>query len=136
MAQKSFSRIRRVVLLLLLSCTPSLVLGEVYILSYQSQVKNSQIIHQSLFASKAMMPHSMQIVETQTVFLTKECSVNNFFHCYESEILDFLLKFDVHIKSEDRIQKLIGRSFSELNIAPQYVEVEFNDTFVKISLLK
>ena len=83
-----------------------------------------------------MTPVKMKIVKEKTILLTKKCSQNKFFSCYEPEILDFLLQFDVHIKSMDKSEKLVETNFSELNISPQYIQVEFNDTFVKISLLK
>ena len=70
-----------------------------------------------------------------TIFLDKKCKKSDFFSCYESEVLEYLLKTDVYIKSSDVSEKLVARTFSELQIRPQYVQVEFNDTFVKISLL-
>lgn len=75
-------------------------------------------------------------INTITIYLDKECPKKDFFSCYESEILDYLLKTDVYIKSSDVSEKLVARTFSELQIKPQYVQVEFNDTFVKISLLQ
>ena len=70
-----------------------------------------------------------------TILLDKQCKKSDFFSCYESEVLEYLLKTDVYIKSSDVSEKLVARTFSELQIRPQYVQVEFNDTFVKISLL-
>ena len=71
----------------------------------------------------------------KTILLDKKCKKSDFFSCYESEILDYLIKTDVYIKSSDVSEKLVVHTFSELQIRPQYVQVEFNDTFVKISLL-
>ena len=135
MAPESISRIRRVVLLLL--CYSSLgYSSDIYILSYKTQVKNNQLIYQSLSASKAMMKVNKSMVKSTTILLNKQCLVKNFFHCYESEILEFLLKTDVYVQSIAKTQSLVATSFSELVIRPQYVQVEFNDTFVKMSLLK
>ncbi len=135
MAREPISRIRRVVLLLL--CFSSLGYSyDLYILSYKTQVKNNQLIYQSLLASKAMMQVDKSIVKSTTILLSKQCLVKNFFNCYESEILDFLLKTDVYVQSIAKTQSLVATSFSELVIRPQYVQVEFNDTFVKMSLLK
>lgn len=134
MAQNFISRFRRVVLTLTLA--PFFLLAsDVYILSYTSQVKNNQLIHQSLYASLAMTPVKKKVLQTYTISLDKECKQSDFFNCYESEVLDILLKSDVRIYAQALTQKLIAQSFSQLQIAPQYVEVEFNDTFVKISLL-
>ena len=71
-----------------------------------------------------------------TIVLDKKCKQKNFFICYETEVLEYLLKTDVHIQSIAKSEKLIAQTFSELQIPPQYVQVEFNDTFVKIALLK
>ena len=83
-----------------------------------------------------MMKVDKSIVKSTTILLSKQCLVKNFFHCYESEILEFLLKTDVYVQSIAKTQRLVATSFSELVIRPQYVQVEFNDTFVKMSLLK
>jgi hypothetical protein len=136
MAQNFISRFRRVVFFSLLLCSEYLLASEVFILSYQSQVKDSQLIYQSLFASKAMTPVHKKIVRETTILLTKKCPSHKFFSCYESEVLEFLLHGNVHIRSIDKSEKLVATNFTELNISPQYVQVEFNDTSVKISLLK
>lgn len=136
MARNFISRFRRVVYLLLSFGSVILFASDVYILSYKSQVKNSQIVHQSLYASLAMTEISKKPFNTTTILLDKRCHKIDFFSCYESRILDYLLKTDVYVKSIDKSQKLVATTFSELQIRPQYVQVEFNDTFVKISLLK
>jgi hypothetical protein len=74
--------------------------------------------------------------KTVTIALDKACKQRDFFRCYESEVLEILLKSEVRIQSIAKTEKLIAQSFSELQISPQYVQVEFNDTFVKMSLLK
>jgi len=136
MAQHVISRFCRLILCSLLLCSGPLLASEVYILSYKSQVKDSRLIYQSLYASKAMTPINKKIFKEKTIFLTKECSKNRFFICYEAEILEFLMQSDVYIKSIDKSEKLVATNFTELNISPKYIQVEFNDTFVKIALLK
>jgi len=134
MAQYFISCFCRVVLTLTLAPF-FLVASDVYILSYKSQVKNNQLIYQSLYASLAMTAVEKKILKTYIIVLDKECKQSAFFQCYESQILDILFKWDVHIHARALTKKLIAQSFSQLQIAPQYVQVEFNDTFVKISLL-
>ena len=136
MARNFISRFRRVVYFVLSLGSVTLFASDVYILSYKTQVKNSQILHQSLYASLAMTAISKKPYNSTTILLDKQCRKADFFSCYESRILDYLLKTDVYIKSIDKNQKLVATTFSELQIRPQYVQVEFNDTFVKISLLK
>ncbi len=137
MAQDFISRFCRVVFLILCLNGGVLFAKDIYILSYKSQIKNNQLIYQSLYASKAMTPITdMHSVKAKTVFLTKECSKPKFFECYETEILNFLLQGDVLIHGHDSSEKLRATTFAELNISPQYLQVEFNDTFVKITLLK
>jgi len=135
MARNFISRFRGVILFVLSTWSATLFASDIYILSFKTQVKNTQVIHQSLFASQAMTTTDKKPVNSTTIFLDKNCKKNDFFSCYESEVLDYLLKSDVYIKSSDVSEKLVARTFSELQIRPQYVQVEFNDTFVKISLL-
>ena len=136
MARNFISRIRRVALFVLSFWSVTLFASDIYILSLKTQVKDTQVIHQSLFASLAMTAIDKTPSRTTTIFLDKNCSEKDFFRCYESEVIDFLLTSDVYIRSFDRSEKLVATTFSELQIRPQYVQVEFNDTFVKMSLLK
>lgn len=135
MARNFISRFRRVVLSVLSTWSVTLFASDIYILSFKTQVKDTQVIYQSLFASLAMTATDKKPSNPTTIFLNKKCKKSHFFSCYESEILDYLYKTDVYIKSSDVSEKLVARTFSELQIRPQYVQVEFNDTFVKISLL-
>ncbi len=87
-------------------------------------------------ASKAMTKVDKTPQEPITIYLDKKCTKRSFFRCYETEILAFLYKSQVLIRSFDKTLQLQAQTFSELQIPPQYVQVEFNDTFAKISLLK
>ena len=111
--------------------------ADVFIVSYQAQVKDSQILHQSLLASKAMTTPPKNIIKTQTLLLDKKCKKAQFFICYEEKILDFMFKEGVYIQARDQTRNLVNQSsFIQLNLPPQYLQVEFNDTFVKMALLK
>ena len=111
--------------------------ADVFIVSYQAQVKDSQILHQSLLASKAMTKTSQKVLKSQTLLLDKTCSKAQFFSCYEDKVLDFMFKEGVLIRSHDQTINLVNQSsFIQLSLPPQYLQVEFNDTFVKMALLK
>ena len=115
----------------------NLLCADVFIVSYEAQVKDSQILHQSLLASKAMTKAPQNIIKTQTLLLDKECSKAKFFSCYEDKVLDFMFKEGVMIRSHDQTVNLVNQSsFIQLNLPPQYLQVEFNDTFVKMALLR
>ena len=78
-----------------------------------------------------------KIFKSHTIILDKTCKQSQFFHCYEEEILDFMFKEGVFIQAHDETQNLVNKSsFIQLNLPAQYLQVEFNDTFVKIALLK
>ena len=110
--------------------------GDIFLVSYRAQVKDATLLHESLYASKAMTATHKIAQVSQTIFLTKSCKQEDFFRCYEEEILDFLYTQQALIQTHDTTQSLCTRSFLELNIPPLYLKVDFNDTFAKIALLK
>lgn len=119
-----------------LFCGISFLLSQTYILSYKAQVKDSELIHQSLYASKSMTPHSLHKQWTKSINLLKACQQQDFFSCYQEELIDMLYQHEVSVQSISKKDSFNIHSFSEVNVAPTYFEVNFYDSFVKISLLK
>lgn len=117
-------------------CSINLLFADVFIVSVKVQVKDAQLLNSSLMASLAMSETTKTSYKTTQIILSKSCKSKDFFQCYESEIINFLVEDKAIIKAYATNRSLQNKNFSELIVPPTYMKVEFKDTLAKIALLK
>lgn len=115
----------------------NILFAQLFIVSVQIDVKNTQLLRTSLMASPAMSAVDIDKVYAKTnIFLTKTCKHTHFFECYKDKIITYLLAQEVIVKSYDKTINLNNLNYTQLTVPPVYMQVEFNDTLAKIALIK
>ena len=117
----------------LILCLTSLQ-AQSYYIGYRNAVKNALLLNESLHISKAMIPCKGKAVDTLVI---QESNKTLQKMLQESEaFFTFMQHHNLLIKSRETVRNARSSSLSILTFPTQCFEVEFNNDFAKIALIK
>lgn len=113
----------------------SFLFAQQYIVSYQAKVRDAYLINESFYVSAAMVETKKEPQASLTLNANTK-NVQKLFSKNRDELLDFLFKSGVHLKSEGLSENAMHTSLTTLYLPSTYLKVEFNNQFANITLLK
>jgi len=122
------------IIFLLFNFTP--LKADEYLISYRYVVKDAMLYHEAFHIAKAMKkcvgtPQKELILDINHENDLKIIISQNF-----DTFIEYLQKLGFHIKHQERTQELQNISTTILTLQTTCFEVDFNDTFVRITPLK
>lgn len=109
--------------------------SDIFIVSYRAQIKNAVVISESFHFSKAMTPIKSTKAQTLKLYSPNETDIHTFIHTNKDDIIEFLMHYGAHTRSDEHTQNSMSTSLISLSFAPTYVTVDFNDDYGTITRL-
>jgi len=121
--------------LLILTLSSTLEASQTYILSYRAQVKNAVVISESFHLTKSMQKVHAHKAQSLEIDATNETNLHKIFKKNRDKLLEFLMKYGTHTRSDEKVSNNKSASLISITIPPTYITVDFKNDYAIITRL-
>ena len=82
-----------------------------------------------------MTPIKSTKAQTLRLYSPNETDIHAFMHTNKDDIVEFLMHYGAHTRSDEHTQNSITTSLITLSFSPTYITVDFNDDYATITRL-